>query len=365
MISVAQAFAASYAEARVKFLEAAAAAGLAIESLPHPLPGRDGEALALDAARDGPHDAERLLILSSGCHGVEGHGGSGVQVAALHDAEWRTHARAQGVALLCLHALNPHGFSFGRRVTHEGVDLNRNFIDFTQPLPVNADYRELHAWLLPERWPPGPLDRLRALRHLARHGMAALQAAITRGQYEFPDGLFYGGRAPSWSQLALRQLLRTHGRQARRIAWIDLHTGLGANGVGERIFAGRSDDADALRRARAWWGERLTSTHDGSSSSAQLTGEMWTALPEECPQTECTGITLEFGTVAPAQVLQALRADHWLARHPEAPAELARQIRQQMREAFYCDTEAWKGQLVSQARQALFQVVDGLAGRAA
>ncbi|WP_137890841.1 M14 family metallopeptidase [Ramlibacter sp. 2FC] len=361
MIPVTQAFAASYAQARVKFLEAAAAAGTRIESLPHPLPGREGEALALDVARDGPADADRLLILSSACHGVEGHGGSGVQVAALHDAEWRAQARAQGVAVLYLHALNPHGFSFGRRVTHEGVDLNRNFVDFTRPLPVNADYRELHAWLLPERWPPGTFNQLRTLRYLTTRGKSALQAAITRGQYEFPGGLFFGGFAPSWSNLALRRLLREQGRQARRIAWIDLHTGLGPNGVGERIFAGRGDDAAALRRARSWWGGQLTSTHDGSSSSAELSGEMWNALYEECPQAEYTGIALEFGTRPPLEVMQALRADHWLACHPGVPAELARQIRQQMREAFYCDTEAWKGQLVSQARQALFQAVDGLA----
>jgi len=361
MIPAAQAFAASYVQARAKFLEATAAAGLAIESLPHPLPGLEGEALALDLAREGPPDAERLLILSSGCHGVEGHGGSGVQVAALHDAEWRAHAQAQGVALLYLHALNPHGFSFGRRVTHEGVDLNRNFVDFSQPLPVNADYRELHAWLLPERWPPGAFNQLRTLRYLTTRGKAALQAAITRGQYEFPDGLFFGGHAPSWSNLALRQLLREHGRPARRIAWIDLHTGLGQSGVGERIFAGAPQDTEALRRARTWWGGQLTSTHDGSSSSAQLSGEMWNALYEECPQAEYTGIALEFGTLPPLEVMQALRADHWLARHPEAPAELARQIRQQMREAFYCDTEAWKVQLVSQARQVLFEAVDGLA----
>jgi hypothetical protein len=31
-------------------------------------------------------------------------------------------------------------------------------------------------------------------------------------------------------------------------------------------------------------------------------------------------------------------------------------------EAFYTDSDAWRGQIVSQARQAMFQAVDGLAG---
>lgn len=82
-------FSASYAEAREKFLAAAHAAGLTVVSHTHPLPGRDGEALAMDVARDGPDDAEALLILSSACHGVEGFCGSGVQVHALRNAAWR------------------------------------------------------------------------------------------------------------------------------------------------------------------------------------------------------------------------------------------------------------------------------------
>ncbi|MDT9702749.1 DUF2817 domain-containing protein, partial [Streptomyces sp. P17] len=70
MIGMGEAFSASYAQARVRFLEAAAAGGLAITSHRHPLPGPGGEVLALDVARDGALEAERLLIVSSGCHGV-------------------------------------------------------------------------------------------------------------------------------------------------------------------------------------------------------------------------------------------------------------------------------------------------------
>ena len=47
MIAVVDAFSVSYAKARVKFLEAAATSGLAITSFDHPMPGRDGETLAL------------------------------------------------------------------------------------------------------------------------------------------------------------------------------------------------------------------------------------------------------------------------------------------------------------------------------
>ena len=64
MIGVADAFAPSYRQARVRFLEAAATAGAAIASYPHPLNGRDGEDLALDVAFDGSPQCERVLIVT-------------------------------------------------------------------------------------------------------------------------------------------------------------------------------------------------------------------------------------------------------------------------------------------------------------
>ncbi len=363
MSGVGEAFSPSYAQARQKFLQACVGAGLRVDAHAHPMKGRDGEQLAMDVALDGDAKAERLLIVSSACHGVEGHCGSGVQVYALHDDEWREKARAARVAVLYMHALNPHGFSHGRRVTHESVDLNRNFLDFSQPLPVNEDYAALHPLLLPAQWPPTPANEAALAARIEELGVAAFQAAVTRGQYQFADGLFFGGSAPTWSNRCFREALRTHAAGAQRIGWIDLHTGLGPNGLGERIFACKDDPA-AYVRASKWWGANgatpITSIYDGSSTSAFLHGLMWNAVYQECPTSELTAIALEYGTLPLQEVLAALRGDHWLHRHPDAAPELADAIRARMREAFYTDTDAWKGQVVSQARQAMFQAVNGL-----
>ena len=362
MIGVVEAFSPTYSIARAKFLKACAAAGLTVDSHVHPLKGGEGEEIAMDVALDGAADAKQLLMVTSACHGVEGHCGSGVQVFSLYDDEWRDKARAAGVAVLYVHALNPHGFSHGRRVTNENVDLNRNFSDYTKPLPVNAAYAELHALLLPAAWPPTPDNQEAINAWIATHGVAAYQAAVTGGQYQFEDGLFFGGKAPTWSNQTFRKVLRTHAQSARGLAWIDLHTGLGPNGLGERIFAARDDKA-AYARANAWWGTPempVTSIYDGSSTSAFLTGLMCGAIYDECPAADYTGIALEYGTQPIMEVTGALRADHWLYQHPEAPAELASSIRARMLEAFYTDTDAWKGQIISQARQAMFQAVDGL-----
>ena len=359
MIPFPDAFSPSYERARIKFLEAAAAAGCAFESLNHPLKGRDGETLAMDVALDGDAKSERMLIVSSACHGVEGFCGSGVQVFALHDADWRQKARDAGVAVLYIHALNPYGFSHIRRVTQENVDLNRNFQDFSRPLPVNEGYRRVQPLLLPDSWPPDADNQQAIQEFVAREGLPAWQAAISAGQYEFPDGLFFGGQAPTWSNQTVRKVLGKYVGHTRFVAWIDLHTGLGPQGLGERIYAG-ANHRETEARARRWWGDKVTSIYDGTSTSALLTGLMWESIHDAAPKAEYTGIAMEYGTESITEVLDALRGDHWLAQHPEAPAELAASIKARMRRAFYTDTDLWKGQIVSQARQAMFQAVDGL-----
>ena len=97
-------------------------------------------------------------------------------------------------------------------------------------------------------------------------------------------------------------------------------------------------------------------------TSAFLTGMMFNAAYDECPQAQYTGIALEYGTVPMLETLQAMLAEHWLHFHPAAPPALAAHIRQQMKHAFYTDTDEWKGQVLRQASEVLLQAADGLAG---
>ena len=361
-MAASQHFSQSYAEARPKFLAAVESAGLDVESHAHPLRGRDDEALAMDVVLQGAKSAKSLLILSSACHGVEGYCGSGIQISLLHDAAWHAAVRDSGVAVLYIHALNPYGFSWWRRVTQENVDLNRNFHDFGKPLPVNARYGEIAHLLVPASWPPSAEVASGIESFIATNGERAFQEAVSGGQYDYPDGLFFGGRNPTWSHVTLRHVLQEHGRRCARLAWIDLHTGLGPNGVAELISACSDDDVAALKRARVWWGTGLTSLADGSSVSARLTGLMWNAACQECAQAEYTGMAMEYGTIPMLEVMQALRADQWLENHPEADEPLAKSIKQQLRDAFYTDTDAWKAQVLTQAHDAAHKALRGLAG---
>jgi len=361
MLDIPAAFPADYADARDKFLQAARLRSLPVEQHVHPTArGANGEALAADVAVLGDPAASTMLLLTSAMHGVEGFCGSGCQVALLRDDMAHATLVDSGVAVVLYHAVNPYGFSHLRRVNEDNVDVNRNFRDFSQPGARNDGYADVHAIVVPEEWPPTRANSEALAASAARYGLDRLQTIITSGQSEFPDGVFYTGRAPVWSNTLLRDVLQRHGAHRRALGWIDFHTGLGPWGHGEKIYSG-PDDAATIARARAWYGSDVTSFYDGTSTSAPLTGVASRAALDACPGATFTGIALEFGTLPLDQMLQALRADQWLANHPAAPATVRGAIKRQMRDAFYDDSVAWQAIVYGQARTAVLQAVRSLA----
>ncbi len=358
-----QFFSATYSEARAKFLQAASDRRATITSYLHPLPGMASEPLAMDVAQLGNPKAADVLFTVSGTHGIEGYCGSGSQLALLYDPVMEQAIVSGRLQIVHLHALNPHGFSHGRRVNEDNVDLNRNFVDFTQPLPANAGHDALVDALVPASWPPSQQDETVLKEFAERHGPMGQQQAISGGQYKHKHSLFYGGIGPTWSNRTLRHILAGVRPVCQRFFWLDFHTGLGPTGYGERIYTGRPDPAELIFNRMVWEqkGARLTSFYDGTSTSAPLTGvnaqAIIDALPEVTAAAKVAGVALEYGTVPMERVMFALRADHWLALHPQAPRELASAIKTAIRAAFYVETDSWKEDVVRQSLAAAHDVV--------
>ena len=180
-------FADTYAAAREKFLTAAGAARCDVSSyrLPNHVGPRDEE-LTIDVGKLGPAEPEALLVLISGTHGVEGFCGSGCQVGFLTDRLYE--ALPVNCGALLVHALNPYGFAWLRRVNEDNIDLNRNFYDFSKDLPSCSAYEELHDWLVPLEWEGEHRQRAddELRKYIAANGMRAFQGAITSGQRTDP-----------------------------------------------------------------------------------------------------------------------------------------------------------------------------------
>jgi Protein of unknown function (DUF2817) len=357
-----QYFSASYAEARAKFYDAAKATDARLFSYANNhARGPGGEPLTTDLAWLGPADAKRVLVTVSATHGAEGFCGAGVQTGTFLSGAARE--LPHGAALLAVHAINPSGFAWVRRVTEDNVDLNRNFVAFTAPLPRNEGYDRLADAICPAEWTPPALAEAKARLDAfgASHGAAALQRAITGGQYNHADGVFYGGEAPVWSHRTILAIAKRHLAHAERVAVIDYHTGLGPYGHGERIVTHAPASA-GFARARQWYGENITSTSLGTSRSSEISGDLLQGLEDALPHAEVTTMALEYGVRPLDETIDAVRADNWLHTRGRLDSPQGRDIKAMIRATFYGDADDWKDMIFEQAIDAQRRAFRGLVG---
>ena len=352
-------FSGNYTQARQAFRDAASDAGAATQTYHNPATGPGGISLSTETARLGRGESERLLIALSGTHGVECFCGSGLQVGLLRSGLGAEAAR--DTAILLIHAINPSGFAWVRRVNEDNVDLNRNFVDHGKPHPANAGYEELREAICPRDWINGRTTADAVLDAYGQvHGMMALQSAISSGQYGDPAGVFYGGREPVWSNRTLREILRLEAGKARHIAFVDLHTGLGPYGTGE-IMNNHHAAYPGFHRVKDWFGSEVTSDDEGSSSSAPVSGDTNVAVIEEAPRAAVTGITLEYGTMPVKPMFDSIRADNWLHIHGRLDSPEGRAIKAQIRQAFYPDKNDWRRMVWERWVDVVRRMAQGLA----
>jgi hypothetical protein len=197
------------------------------------------------------------------------------------------------------------------------------------------------------------------MAYAQKNGMPALQQAVSGGQYTHPAGIFFGGTGPTWSRRTQSDIFRSKLASASKIGIIDYHTGLGPWGFGEQI-APVPRDSEAFKRAVRWFGGAVTSPSGGTSTSADISGDGLTAAVGLLPQAEVTCLALEIGTLDVMQVLLALRADAWLHGHGDLRSAEGRAIKAQVRDAFYGDSDDWKGMVAGQSLLATRQAVAGL-----
>lgn len=345
-----------YRGARKAFIAACEARGIDVVSRVHPsAKGPDGKPLFLDVCALGPRDAQKALLLICGTHGVEGYFGSGVLTGLLQSGV----APPDDARLVMIHALNPFGFAWNRRVDENNVDINRNFVDHANP-PANPGYDELAQAIALRNVSDAGFAKADAVlaAYAQRHGQAAWQQAVSAGQYKHPDGLFFGGDTESWSAAALRAVLGEDLSRAKKVIAMDFHTGLGQSGAGEMIFEA-APGSPAYARARAIWGELAVSNSAGESLSAPLTGTIDHGVAQFLPGVELTFAALEVGTVALDQMVRALRLANWQDQF--APDDRrAAEISKLMRDTFYTDTPAWKRAVWALAEQTVARALAAL-----
>ncbi len=356
-------FSPDYAAARAAFLRAAERRGAAVAARPLRARGPRDEELAIDTAYAGPEQPRAVLLITSGVHGVEGFAGSAIQRWMLEEF-LDANPFAPGVGLLLVHAVNPYGFAHLRRVNESNVDLNRNFLRHPDEHVPNPGYDELF-----DAVNPAAIDDDSNARHLGRildfareHGSDRLQAVLTCGQYVHPQGVQFGGQREEESNRLVREIVRRDTRGARRVLWLDLHTGLGDYGDYEYVSQHELDDP-AYLRGRRWFGDKVRSTRAGDSVSAYLMGDMLDGAPLELDEgCEVVALAPEFGTYDPQRVFLAMRADNWLQHYGDPDSDKGRAVKSELVEVFRPADAEWQRRILEGGAEIARNAAAALAG---
>jgi hypothetical protein len=251
-----------------------------------------------------------------------------------------------------LHALDPYGFAWLRRFDEENVDLNRNFLVNGQAYSGSPPgYAALDGLLNPPR-PPGAVDLFmpRALLAVARHGMPALKSSVAQGQYDFPRGLFFGGRGPSRLRQVLEENLPRWVADARSVLHLDFHTGLGPWAT-YKLLTEHEYPRDRVAWAREHFGvERVEGGHP-TGISYPTRGDIgtWcrTVFPGRCYDALCA----EFGTYPPLRVVAALRAENQAHFYGRPDDRATRRAKRNLMETFVPASPRWRSRTVAQGLQ--------------
>jgi Protein of unknown function (DUF2817) len=296
--------------------------------------------LTIDVASFGNPAAAKTLVISSGLHGVEGLFGAAVQLAAIEKYVATGQLPAE-LQLVTIHMLNPYGCAAYRRWNEANIDLNRNFLlgDETYQGSPPA-YPALDRFLNP-RSAPSRLEPflLKSLALIGRYGMSALKNTLPVGQYDFPQGLFFGGSAPSQTQTILATHLRSWLGAAQQVMHLDLHSGLGKWGT-YQLFAEITSDSPRYR----WLADRFPQllTLDADDRVYQPRGTFGRWCQAQCADLTYDFMLAEFGTYPMLRVLKALRAEnraHWWSEKTD-PAYL--RTKQELLEVFVPTSDRWR-----------------------
>lgn len=220
-------FSKDYFEARQKFLRASKEKNLTI--IQKKIIGD----LTTDVAISRSMKKDKLLIIVSGVHGVEGYVGSAFQLFFLENYLDKIK---NDFSVMLIHAYNPYGFYAGRRVNENNVDLNRNCLtDFKlneQQQKVLSIIKESKKLFLPEKARGSEIvekqkQNLMMFRTLIKSGIKKTILAGVSGQNLYPLGANFIGNKKEESTLFFQELLEIEASKYDSVFLLDVHTGLG------------------------------------------------------------------------------------------------------------------------------------------
>lgn len=331
------------------------------------IPTRTRETLMMDVAYLPPKSGkkERLLILTSGMHGMEGFVGSALQNQFIQENFWQL--RDDNLGILFIHAVNPYGFKFNRRVTENNVDLNRNF-DTTPALfeMKNDGYEKISGLLNPPGIShSGLLDRLGfyfdCVKAIAKHSMDSLRRAILRGQYQEAEGIYFGGKNFEPQKDLIQKEILEVAPGFEQTLLVDLHTGYGRRGH-LHLFADQTPEIDPAYMQKIFAGYEMD--YGQKKDFYVVTGGFVVFGGKILKdKSRYAGVVFEFGTLDSQKTLGSLDSLYRMVRenqkfHHGAQSKAEHtEITRLFQEMFYPSAPEWRETVAQQFQDVLSQAL--------
>ena len=303
-------------------------------------------------------DHTNLIVLTTGVHGMEGYIGS-VMLDVFFGDVYPT-LDTENTGILVVANVNPYGMKYYRRYNESNVDLNRNFIlDWDNfDLSSNKEYPKVKEFLGPE----GKIGN--ALWHEAGFYLSLAKTAITdgadtvsdallTGQYEYPQGVYYGGKGDEASTVYLKDVFgKCLDSNYENIVHIDIHSGYGPrynmvifNSVYETMNEAESVEAYGYDYIIAYDSESFYAT------TGDTTDFFYRLADQKGAEADLYSTCFEFGTIGDAffDTILSLKytvdenRNHW---YPTSNATSAEVVKQTYQELYYPTETAWRQKTV-------------------
>ena len=305
---------------------------------------------------------EKVLIFTTAEHGIEGYVGSAMLQRFIDKFLPRLNPRTTG--LLLVHAINPWGMKYHRRVNANNVDLNRTFIWDTSFDPAfNPEYDNLKDIIHAD----SPIKNLtlsnfnfytKLAKKVLQTSWKAFRHIWLLGQYRHAQGLFYGGEGYQEETRTLIDLYRQVFSAYNQILHLDMHTGYGPRyqmSLVNSIFESRTSQEFVKK-----FNYPLivaANPEEFYAISGDMIDYVYSLHQHEFPEKKLYSTSFEFGTLGDSLRGQigsprAMTLENHLYWQGAANDKSAERVKHDFEELFNPAASDWKEKAVKDADQA-------------
>lgn len=313
-----------------------------------------------------PSESEKknLVVLTTGVHGMEGYIGS-VMLDVFFD-EIYPKLDKETTGILIVANVNPYGMKYMRRYNENNVDLNRNFIlDWDSfDLSSNKDYSEVKEFLQPEGKIGNALWHevgfyLSLAKEALTKGADKVSDALLTGQYEYAQGVYYGGTGDEISTKYLKGVFNDClDGEYENIVHIDIHSGYGPRY--NMVIFNSVFETMTEAETKAAFGYDYVISHDSESfyaTTGDTTDFFYRLAQSKSSEKELFSTCFEFGTIGDSFIDSILslkytvdeNRQHWYPTENEISSEV---VKENYNELFYPTEKEWREKTVEDFKAA-------------